>query len=590
MPNIASRDGEALLSERDHLEFELDGDEDVLFTDEDEGLMLGRSKKEIDLMRRPSCMTRWLGTPEKRVAVMATVLMLLSIAIVGVLIVVTKKSTSDANAAIRPRNVIFMISDGYGPAAQTLARTFVSGGIVQPHDEKTAMDSYLVGTSRSRSSSSFITDSAAGATAFSCGIKSHNRGIGVDANDSPCGTILEAAKAAGYGTGVVVTSYLADATPASYAAHVADRSSKGTIAKQMMTLGIDVMMGGGLGYFVPKEDPRSLRTDSTDLLGVARNASYSVITDADQLQQLSSLPVLGLFSREYMDLVIDRNHLGNDATSPSPRQPSLWEMVDASLRLLTTATARSEKGFFLLVEGSQIDIAGHMNDAAALARETVEYNDMFSHVIRYADGRGDTLIVSTSDHETGGLTLGYQYNDGGIPHNYEWDVEPLRRANRSTYAVAMELFTAARASILTETFVREHCLSGLLGISDATAAEVSTIVQLATTESVELSSPSTVQFSRLAFQLGRLVNSRCGIGFTTQGHTAVDVNIYAHGPSSSKFVGNWDNTDVGLHMWDIMQLDRTATTASIKRKFGDNVTRRSGSDATENRDLFHDAL
>eukprot|EP01136_Pigoraptor_vietnamica_P028024 Opistho-1_new@85076 len=561
-------DAESLLSERAlSPEFELDGDEDVLFSDDDAGLMLGQSRKEIDL-RKPNICRRMVATPERRVALISTILMVIAVAITAVVVVVGRRGSGGFAASDRPRNVIFMISDGYGPAAQTLARTMASLN-AKPDEETSPMDAYLVGTSRTRSSSSHITDSAAGATAFACALKTRNKAVGVDADGRPCGTILEAAEAAGYRTGIVVTSYMTDATPASFSAHVGGRSSKDLIAEQMLSQGIDVLLGGGLGYFLPRTDPQSLRADNKNLIETARaNMSYNVITDANDLAKLSSLPVLGLFSKDYLDLVVDRNRV-----STAPRQPSLSEMVDASLRLLTAATAASEKGFFLIVEGSQIDIAGHMNDAVALAAEAAEYNEAFARVLKFAQGRTDTLVVSTSDHETGGLTIGYQYNMSGLPPDYAWDPLPLTRANASSLAVALDLLKAANDSRLDEAYVRDRTFGTLLGIKDPTQDEVDAVLKEASDESSRAQSRSDVQFGALSRLISHTVAKRCGIGFTTMGHTGVDVNVYAYGPRGASFAGNQDNTRVGLRLWDAMGLDRDATTEVTRRRFG-NHTRR----------------
>ena len=118
------------------------------------------------------------------------------------------------------RNVILMISDGFGPASETLARDYVQALSNGGPTTMLALDSILVGSSRTQSSSSYVTDSAAGATAFSCAMKSYNGAIAVDPQQKPCGTLLESAKELGYKTGLVATSRITHATPATFAAHV----------------------------------------------------------------------------------------------------------------------------------------------------------------------------------------------------------------------------------------------------------------------------------------------------------------------------------------------------------------------------------
>ena len=132
------------------------------------------------------------------------------------------------------RNMIFMVSDGMGPTSLSLTRSFTQYTTGLPIDDVLVLDQHLIGSSRTRSSSSLITDSAAGATAFSCGFKSYNGAISVLPNHTPCGTVLEAAKKAGYMTGLVVTTRLTDATPACFAAHANRREYEDLIAEQMI--------------------------------------------------------------------------------------------------------------------------------------------------------------------------------------------------------------------------------------------------------------------------------------------------------------------------------------------------------------------
>lgn len=168
---------------------------------------------------------------------------------------------------------------------------------------------------------SLITDSAAGATAFACGIKTYNRAIGMDPLKRPCGTVLEAARRQGYKTGLVVTAKITDATPACFASHVVDRNYENTIAEHLIGNGllnrsVDLMFGGkfppltelgivmvgGRCHFLPKEHPESCRLDSQDLLGQATDNGFTYIPDKNTFDTLNGgttapLPLLGLFSR-----------------------------------------------------------------------------------------------------------------------------------------------------------------------------------------------------------------------------------------------------------------------------------------------------
>lgn len=305
------------------------------------------------------------------------------------------------------RNLIFMVSDGMGPTSLSLTRSFEQYRTGSPIDDALVLDPHLIGSSRTRSNSSLITDSAAGATAFSCGFKTYNGAISVLPDQSPCGTVLEAAKKAGYMTGLVVTTRITDATPACFAAHVNERSEEDTIARQMVgdhPLGhtVDLMLGGGRCHFLPRGTPGSCRQDKIDVIQMAKDRGYDYIEDRKSFDSLrqgngAKLPLLGLFAPNDIPYEIDRRF-------QEDVYPSLDEMAKTALNALQIATQDTEKGFFLMVEGSRIDHAGHGNDPAAQVHEVLAYDDAFASVLKFLDEDGiEGVAISTSDHETGGL-------------------------------------------------------------------------------------------------------------------------------------------------------------------------------------------
>ena len=266
------------------------------------------------------------------------------------------------------RNLIFMVSDGMGPTSLSLTRSFMQFQNGAPFSEQLVIDQHLIGQSRTRSSSSLITDSAAGATAFSCGKKSYNGAISVTPDHEPCGTVLEAAKKAGYMTGLVVTTRITDATPACFAAHVNMRQEEDRIAEQLVgdyPLGrvVDLMLGGGRCHFLPNSTgENSCRTDDKDIVALAKKKGFSYANDRAGFDKLKGganidLPMLGLFADTDIPYEIDRRNENNI-------YPSLKEMAETAMRALSDATRDSDKGFFLMIEGSRIDHAGHHNDAA----------------------------------------------------------------------------------------------------------------------------------------------------------------------------------------------------------------------------------
>ncbi|EHK96522.1 Alkaline phosphatase-like protein [Glarea lozoyensis ATCC 20868] len=259
----------------------------------------------------------------------------------------------EATAAISAKNFIYIVPDGYGPASQTLARDYASlllngENPKRPVTYQLPVDKLIIGSVRTQASDSLVTDSAASATAFACGIKTYNAAIGVDDNVQPVGSILEAAKLEGFKTGLIATSRITHATPACYAAHVAHRDSEAKIAEHEIGYGhplgrvVDLLMGGGRGFFTPQTTAGSSRKDNLNLLDIAKNSGYHVFTDRNGfdllrngLGQAAKLPYMGLFTNSHMSYEIDRD--------PAV-EPSLQEMTEAAINTLTAATADSKKG------------------------------------------------------------------------------------------------------------------------------------------------------------------------------------------------------------------------------------------------------
>ncbi|KAJ3011707.1 UNVERIFIED_CONTAM: hypothetical protein HDU68_001572, partial [Siphonaria sp. JEL0065] len=280
-------------------------------------------------------------------------------------------------------NVIILVSDGFGPASQTLARNYNAYIKNLGPEALLPLDHILVGSSRTRSSSSFVTDSAAGATAFSCALKSYNGAIGVNPDGIPCGTVLEAAKLRGYLTGLVATSRITHATPGSFSAHVIDREMEDEIAVQQIgnySLGrmVDLAFGGGACHFKPQTGGNmdSCRLDEKDLLQWGRDKfGWNFVDSVDAFRGLAvdvRLPILGLLTPDHMSYEIDR-----DPT----KEPSLKEMALKALDILSHATKKTRKGFFIMIEGSRIDMAAHSNDPASHVQEILAYNEMIQSVV-----------------------------------------------------------------------------------------------------------------------------------------------------------------------------------------------------------------
>lgn len=476
----------------------------------------------------------------------------------------------------KKKNVIFMVTDGMGPASVSLARTYRQHVLGLPHDDTLVIDKHFIGSSRTRSSDSPVTDSAAGATAFSCGAKSYNGAISVTPDHRACGSVLEAAKRQGLMTGLVVTTRITDATPACFGAHVAHRSQEDEIADQLLgystPLGrsVDLLMGGGRIHFTSKG-----RHDGRDLLAEAQINGFEYVANRKQFDLLdtknTSLPLIALFTDFDMPYEIDR----------IPEQfPSLKETAVSALEILHEHTKDSDEGFFIMIEGSRIDHAGHQNDPAAQVREVMAFDEMFQAAVDFADSLDtETIIVSTSDHETGGLATARQIHSD-YPE-YIWYPQALAQASHSGEYIARKLQAFSRpdhpneaSGSKLEKFIKREILENDLGVKDYTKREVRELIK-------NRANPIDT--------IVDIVSRRSQTGWSTHGHSAVDVNIYAHANTEEAdkeldaLRGNRENIEIGQFLAHYLDVD----VAEVTELLEDLPIRVNVVDTMDECDQFH---
>jgi len=289
----------------------------------------------------------------------------------------------------RAHTIILFIGDGMGEGQRTAGRWLKVG-----QNGALAMDAMpFSGWSRTASANNPITDSAAGGTALATGVKTNNGIIAMDPDQKPLTTILERAQVQGMAVGLVTTTQMAHATPASFAAHVPDRNMMTEIARQMFEARVDVLLGGGEDEFLPYSatghypEPGE-RDDGQNLIDEAMAAGYIYVWDMATFAAVdptSTSRLLGLFADEEMG---------------RPFSPSLVEMTEKAIDILS----QDPDGFFLMVEGGQIDWACHNNDAENAMADTIGLDDAVTVAKTYALTASDTLIIVTGDHETGGMS------------------------------------------------------------------------------------------------------------------------------------------------------------------------------------------
>ena len=438
-----------------------------------------------------------------------------------------------------PANVVLMIADGAGPATFTMARDFKRYRQSEKRLEgpaRLALDALKLGSIQTYAEDSRVTDSAAGATAFATGHKTNNGFIAVDPQGRPLATLLEAAQQQGMATGLVATSRLTHATPASFAAHVSDRWKENEIARQMLAHEVDLMLGGGRRHFLPQSAEGSEREDGRDLLSEAREAGYTVVTDRAGFEQAESLPLLGLFSESHLPYVLDR--------APGA-VPTLEAMTQKALRLLSESKKGRANGVFLVVEGSRIDHAGHNNDAASHLREALAYDVAVAAAQSFAERDGETLLLSTADHETGGLSLGRNIDGDGL---YAWKPSALAEVEAAHGAMMRQ--------IAEEGGDPARVLRRQAGIDSLAADEREMLAGAVEAQS----------YDQLEAALSEIIGRRAVVGWTSGGHTAVDVGLYGYGPGAGRFTGHHDNTHVGSELAALLGFDLERLTTQLRQE------------------------
>ena len=292
---------------------------------------------------------------------------------------------------VSPKNVILLIGDGMGLAQ--VSASFYYG------DEPSNFERFpITGLIKTSSSSHKITDSAAGATAFSTGVSTYNGAIGVGPDEQPLTTLVELFSDEGVSTGLVATSSITHATPASFYSHVKSRDMQEEIATQLPASGVDFFAAGGTKFFARRAD----RANYLDSL-----KQHGFVLDTTQLNTTKELSL----DQKYGYLL---------AADGMPRMlDNRGDFLPQATEMAVNFLSQNENGFFLMVEGSQIDWGGHANDAEYIVTEVQDFNQTLGEVLDFAERDGNTLVVVTADHETGGFALASTGERTGAESDYD---------------------------------------------------------------------------------------------------------------------------------------------------------------------------
>ncbi|KAK0392011.1 hypothetical protein NLU13_1509 [Sarocladium strictum] len=453
----------------------------------------------------------------------------------------------------KAKNFIYVVPDGYGIASQVMARDYQSvmngaGSVERPNTAKIGVDNMVLGTVRTQASDNLVTDSSASGTAFACGVKTYNGAVSVDDDGMPVGSILEAAFLDGFKTGLVVTSRITHATPAVYSSHVLDRGSENEIAAQQIgkthPFGpfVDLLIGGGRRHYLPKAEGGT-REDDVNLIEWAIEQGYTYAEDASDLKEAAEkgtvpLPFLGLFNLTHISYEMDRD---------PETEPSLLETTKIALDTLEAATKKTRKGYFIMIEASRIDHAGHANDAPAHIHETLMFNEVMNYIKEYIEDHPDTQMLSAADHECGGLTL----IDG-------FDPTVLARAQYSNdYLMAMwDNYNGEDRT----GFLRDE-LVPLYGLGNYTDADIQVFLNIYEEEGT----------APMGLAILKAVAKEGGVNWSTGGHTAADVVLhgYAKGKKYEDMKraigGNQNNINLPGYIEKVLGLDMSKATKALRK-------------------------
>lgn len=419
-------------------------------------------------------------------------------------------------AAEKPKNIIYMIGDGMSMSHLTAYRHFSNSssshiGLGHKKIPETLFDQYFVGVASTHpDDDTLVTDSAASATALSSAEKTYNGAIAVDNDKTELLTVLEHAKSLGKLTGTISTSQITHATPASFWAHNELRKNQTQIADAAFDDRIDgkfktdLLFGGGTHYLI-RED--------RNLVDEFKNSGWQYADALTQIHEITDLPALGLFGKKGLPFAIDNKDIPN----------RLELMTKKGLQLLDQ---NNPNGFFVMIEGSLIDWCSHGNDISCAMNEMRDFELAFQAALDFAKKDGNTLIVLTADHGTGGLSV-------GANKKYVWYPDVVHQVGISAEAFVNKVKLGADIQTLWQE-----------NVQFALTEEQLTLLNKLKNEQ---------DMGSLYKALVKIVNKKSYTGWTTTGHDGGDVAVIAFGANSEQFSGYQDNVDLAKKLFKLVE-------------------------------------
>ena len=429
------------------------------------------------------------------------------------------------------KNIIWVIGDGMGLDSIGFFTQGVRYGHLPQYEGKEISDlenllnHSVWGLFFNNTYDTLVTDSAAAATQMATGAWSRPKMVGLDYDGQPVKTLLEEAREKGKAVGLISDAYVTDATPAAFVAHVKKRENRYEIARQLVSFGPDVVLGGGLKYFTENENKT--------LLAQARQQGYHIAQTRSDLAKINEGKVLGLFAEQALPLTIEMNQ--------SPEIPTLLEQTTKALSLLE----QQKTGFILLVEVGKIDWAAHANDAGALFQEMQVMDALAGYLKNYIDAHPDTLLYINADHDTG--LVGFQYR-----HLKSAQVHTEIERGKKLYGGDKDY---ASFDVYQQFVKQKHCLYYVEKELKAMAPKSRTRKVIAQKLSDALGYEVDMsQFTDLTDISGifKTLNTNRGLVFATENHTSLPILSIAYGAGAESFGGVYHNTDILSRMQQVL--------------------------------------
>jgi alkaline phosphatase len=440
------------------------------------------------------------------------------------------------NSAAAPKYIFLFLADGAGITHMEITRQY---NRVVHNDGLIIADKIMkegnLGLITTDAADSLSTDSAAAATALATGCKAKLGALGMCADGSVPKTAMEIAKENGMRVGLVTNAAVYDASPAAFISHVPNRRNFSAILNRYLELEPDVLLGGGKEQFLPQSQPGSRRNDEIDLIAAFVKKGYLHVSTKQELEQAQRAKVLGLFSSADMSFEIDRN---------KQTEPSVYDMTQAAIRLLQHG---NPNGFFVFIENENVDTASHQTDIASMIRDYREFDRAVGLAYEfYKKYPRETLILVTSDHETGGLgfTLALkELSSARGPNQVAATIDDLKKLD--SIPISLKKASGILGPLPTGEAIDNLMKVHFKGFTLAPDFKEAIIKRQPISR--------TIFVDPTINALGMMIANNTQAYWLTTAHTNQPVFVAALGVGADKFSGYQDNADFGKKLKDLLQ-------------------------------------